>query len=369
MAVADEKGGVILHFGLPKTGSSSIQQSLAQHLNDARFHYVNLGNPNASTAVATMFKAEPASFHLHAKRNANAEELESLRDRFRRRLRRELRKARGRTAIISAEAASGLDEAELHRLCEVVAEQGGAVTAVGYVRDPRGYMESTFQQQVRGGDDCALVEGARLDYRARIEKFDNVLGRDHVRLWQFDPLQFPDGCVVQDFCNRLGISFNRTDVVRANEGLPLPALKLLYAYRRFGPGYGSGPTAVRENVLLIQQLRDCAGPKLRLHAELVDPLVEGQRDEIEWVESRLGRHFVEPVGAGDESAIHSEDDLLDFAPDSLQWLADQLGPDRPVRYDSGTPECVAEWMHRLRQKLAMTDDKIRRIRERKPGTP
>src|SRR5687768_12177731 len=58
--------GVVVHFGMPKTGTTSIQLSLSRRLADDRFHYVNLGgDPNY--AIATAFKADPARDRRHVK--------------------------------------------------------------------------------------------------------------------------------------------------------------------------------------------------------------------------------------------------------------------------------------------------------------
>jgi hypothetical protein len=343
---------IIVHFGLPKTGTTSIQHSLSRRLADARFHYVDFGDMDANYAVATAFKADPHK-RRHLKRGTLPDELPLLRERILRKLRAELDAAGGRTAVLSAEIISSLKEAELRDLHAVLANSGAEVTAAGYARRPKEAMESLFQQQVRSGRDAFGMNRLFPGYRSRIQKLDTVLGRKSVQVWLFDPASFPGQCVVRDFCSRLEIAFQPKDVIRANRGLSRPALALLYAYRRFGPGYGAGQRMQGENRRLIRRLRDLAGPKARLHSSLVAPILEKRREVIQWMEDRLEASLAEDLTAHDDGAIRSENDLLEFSPESLRWLAEALGPQFAGRWrPDPTPGEVAEWMHLLRGKVA-----------------
>jgi nucleoid DNA-binding protein len=372
----------ILHFGMHKTGSSSIKASLFRNLADEHFHYVHLdGHASVSSNIATGFMEDPMRFHVHVKLGLSTGELRELRARSVERLKSELRAAGGRTSILSSEVIGYLHEPELRDMCGLIAAEGGAPVAVGYVRRPKELMESGFQQTIKGGlEDFrgSLRWGKVPNYPARLGKFDAVLGQDNVRLWLFDPASFPDGCVVRDFCSRLGIDFPAGSVLRVNEGISLPALSLLYAYRKFGPGYGTGPHVIRENRLLVERVSTLPGPKLRLHSSLVAPVLRRRREEIAWLEARLGTSLAEDIAAHDDGAVRSEEDLLKFTPEALQWLAGELGAESSARWRPDmSPRDVADRVHRLRVKLAAEADEqdkragagvagwIRRLR----GTP
>jgi hypothetical protein len=349
---------VVMHFGMPKTGTTSIQLSLMRRLSDERFRYLKLGYANGSYAIASAFKADPGRFHRHRKEGTSAEQLRQLREEAVNGLRSQLEAASGRTAILSAEVVFGFDETELQALCRALGRHG-AVTAVGYIRRPKEFIESTFQQLVKGGRSNFAVDRLFPRYRARLETIDAVLGRESTRIWLFDPASFPGRCAVQDFCARLGIGLRPEDVTRTNEGLSRPALALLYAYRKFGPGYGVGPQVMWENKLLVRRVRKLPGPKLRLHSSLVAPVLETKRPEIEWVQERLGASLAEDIAAHDEGAVRSEEDLLAFTPESLRWLAGELGDEFAGRWRADmSPREVAEWMHLLRARTAATDPRL-----------
>lgn len=352
---------IVVHFGLPKTGSTSIQESLFRYLNDPRFHYVSFSNPKTSLVIATGFKDDPARFGAHARRGTSSDELQRLRKQAVDSLEAELQAAGGRTAILSSEAISSFHMQEIRNLCSFITKHRPAATAVAYVRRPKEYMESVFQQRVKGGVQRFRAPSLLPNFRARFEHFDAVLGRQNVGLWLFDPASFPGHCVVQDFCSRLGITFRPEDAVRANEGLSLPALSLLFAYRKFGPGYGVGPTVPLENSLLVTKIRALPGPRLRLHSSVVAPVIKARRKGIEWMEERLGASLAEDLTLHDRDAIRSEDELLRFTPEALRWLAEELG-DGYVRrwHPEMDPREVAEWMHLLRLKLAAADKRVQR---------
>jgi hypothetical protein len=352
-------GATLVHFGMHKTGTSSIQESLFQRLADPRFHYVNLGMANASTGISMCFRADMGGYGTFVKRGVHAGNLPRFREKAVGLLRAEMEACAKKIAIVSGENISQLEEAELRALHGFMAGRDRPVTAVAYVRRPKEYMESAFQQRVRGGLDSLVASKLYPGYRNRLEKFDVVYGRDNVQLWLFDPKRFPGGCVVQDFCARLGIAFRPEDAIRVNDGLSLPALSLLFAYRKFGPGFGVGPSVLYENRLLVNRIRTLPGPKLRLHSSLVAPVIAGQREDIEWMEARLGGvSLAEDLAAHDEGAIRSEEDLLRFSPEALRWLAEELGGER-WRPDMRAQE-VADWMHRLRVRLAAADEKVQK---------
>ncbi len=355
--------GIIVHFGMPKTGTTSIQLSLMRRLSDARFHYVKLEHANASYAVATGFKSDAAKFHRHRKEGTSPERLQQLKEDAVRRLNGELEAAAGRTAILSAEVIFGFDEGELANLCGALEKHSPALTAVGYIRRPKEFIESTFQQLVKGGRSEFAVDRLFPSYRKRVEKLDAVLGRKNTLLWPFEAGSFPGGCIVRDFCGRLGITFRAEDVTRTNEGLSRPALALLYAYRKFGPGYGVGPGVMRENKLLVKRIRKLPGPRMRLHSSLIAPVVEARAREIAWMEERLGASLAEPLASHDEGAVRSEQDLLSFTPESLRWLAHELGPEYAGRWRPDmSPREVADWMQILRDKMAR-EERLERSRD------
>ncbi len=62
----------IIHIGMHKTGSTSIQKSL-DGFHDQEFFYAHLGNtPNHSLAIFSLFSSHPERHHLHIARGRDS---------------------------------------------------------------------------------------------------------------------------------------------------------------------------------------------------------------------------------------------------------------------------------------------------------
>jgi hypothetical protein len=343
----------IVHVGMHKTGSSSIQHALHRGLDDASFEYADLGPPNHSLQVFSLFSGSPETHHMHGKHGRGKDEIEQFNRATRERLRRHLSDSAARNIIVSGEDITALAEDELRRFQDFLMEYVEDIDVVGYVRPPRSFMASIFHQSVKAAELQSL-DVARLypDYRGRFAKFDRVFGRDHLQLWRFDAAAFPGGDVVLDFCQRLGIALRPETVPRVNESLSREALSLLFAYRKFGPGYGVGANAVRENTQLIAALHSIAGGKTRFAPELTQSVLEANREDVRWMEERLGMALDENQQASADD-VRSEADLLNIDPAALNVLKDLIGKQLLPRGIGGqTPQEAAVLVHALREKLA-----------------
>jgi hypothetical protein len=344
----------IVHFGMHKTGSSSIQQSLYRNLVDTQFRYIDLGSANASKPLSTAFMTDPARYHAHLKRGTSASKLLQLKHGILGQLQTELKQAGPRQAIISGEDIRFLSITELQDLYTMLRCDGRRrVQAVGYIRAPKGFAESAFQQRIKVGLN-RMTNLSRLipDY-TEFQKFDQVFGRENISFWKFDPISFVAGDVVLDFCARLGIQFPQEKTLRVNEGLSLPALKLLYAYRKFGPGYGVGPNVISENKKLIQEISILKGIKLRFHSSFIRSILDSKREDIAWMEQRMGASLDEDLTKDDDIGISCEEDLLRLEPETTLWLANRLGPEYENRWHAKmTAQEVAVWMHQLRLNVS-----------------
>jgi hypothetical protein len=208
-------------------------------------------------------------------------------------------------------------------------------------------MASMFQQRLKGG--ASGLHPARLfpRYRAQLGDLVAVFGEDRVRFWRYSPDRFEEGCAVRDFCARVGIDFDPRDVVRRNVSLALPAIQLLFAYRRFGPRHGSGPVAASANQRLIRRLRALKGPGLRFHSSLVMPLLEAHGQSVAWMNARLDSPFPAVMPADSDDAVAQESDLLAFPAHALEWLAAQPEVHASGWRRTADPVAVAGAVHLL----------------------
>jgi hypothetical protein len=188
----------ILHIGMHKTGSTSIQNSL-HGIEDKRFLCAKLGEDvNHSLAIYSIFASHPERHHMHKVLGLGINAVRDYIASMRLDLERSIAVSKDRTLIISGEDITALEEGELKVLRDFLCARMDGVTVVGYVRSPAEYMASAFQERVRSGSLSTLVLGRQYrSYRKTFEKFDRVFGRENVHLWKFDPAH-----ISQELCGK-----------------------------------------------------------------------------------------------------------------------------------------------------------------------
>ncbi len=356
----------ILHAGMRKTGTTVIQKFLLNGLADPAFRFFCFGNPNgnASEGLVNAFSdlSERPSFNVRKARGR--EEILRGRPDLLNQFEAALTAAseHRQTLVVSGETLWGH---HLHRpVRDFLESRGWSVDIIGYVRPTKSWLESGFQQRLRIGygkywntlrnDGLSLP---RLNgYRKPIESLDATFGRDRVGIHAYDPQRFEAGCVVRDFVRRLGIQGELHMGPRANQSLRLPAVRLLYAYRRFGPKPSSGQAEAVADGHRIRALMGLAGDPLRFHSDLVRPAYRLVEEELTWLNNRLGFSLQENIFRDDDGpCIRLEADLFDFDAETLDWLARKTGKKtlRPAKGEA-IARAVAEQVHHLSREIPST---------------
>lgn len=328
----------ILHIGMPKTGTTSIQSSLSDSLCDRRFRLITLDNYFGNHMISAAFmptEFDRASIFF---RGVRPEQIRTIQSNAKAYLDRSLRSARksGQVPIISAEIIWMFSKEQLRTLSNFLAKRGFRSKVYGYIRAPLDMLESVLQQKIKIGrvepwkELLGMIRG--FPYRRKISELDDVFGQESVDLKFFDPASFPSKCVVVDLCERAGIEFSRNKVVRVNESLNLNAIKFLHSLGRYRVAQGKTLPASMTTMDMLKWeslahvLKTVPGPPLRLHSSLTLPLVEATKVEQLAIEERLRRSvpLTLAVRRKDEG-IRSESDLNRFDRVALDWLEDFTG--------------------------------------------
>lgn len=338
----------IMHIGMHKTGSSSIQSALSRHLEDSRFRYLDLGLPNHSLPLFTVFSHR--IHHLFQKEALTKQQVLAYRENTIRRLSHECESSRNNNAIalISGEDICNLTHKELSSFHDYLKGYFDTIDVVAYVRTPKSFMESAFQQRLKGGLSRFNIDSLYPSYRERFEKFENVFGQACLKYWLFEEKGFEQGDVVRDFYYRLGIAFKPKDSVRVNASLSKEAVALLFIYRRLGPGYVTGEDAHRKDQLLVTALGQVGKGKLELSTELMRAVLEKNSEDIAWMECRLGVPFNDELGNSDlDNVVATEEDLLNVSGMTITELNGILRANGVLPVASKEPRDLAKAIHRL----------------------
>jgi hypothetical protein len=339
---------LIIHIGMNKTGSSSIQESMHKNLYNERFKYMQLSSPNHSGPLQMLFLKNSNTNASIAARALTIKENRVEKNRIQSNLINQIVEVQSAKFILSGEGLTKLSEEELLNLKLFFNRFFSHISIVGYVRTPKSFIESSFQQRLKGPKSVNRINNISPEYYQRFNKFDNIFGKKNVMLWKFDPKTFPEGDVVLDFCQKLGIPFMKEQSIKVNESLSLEAIALLYVYRKYGPSYGVGKGAGAEMAFIVKKLSQFGHKKFKTSPSLMKPILENLQEDIGWMEARLGESLSESMK--DESdAIHSEEELEKIALESVKELLPLVDQKYiPEGTDTTTIEGVVATVHALR---------------------
>lgn len=343
----------IVHLGMPKTGSTAIQTALAQSIRDPRLAYANLPGI-CHEEICSLFADAPERYHSNVRQGLRGAALEACNREARAALVKGFTEHHCDMELISCEGIYHLSRQGLERLKDFLQPYFDQITVVGYVRPPRSFMESAFQELVKYFDlDRFDFSSIYHPYR-KLEVFDQVFGRERVQLWKFDTAAFPGGDVVQDFCHRLGITPQAGAPSPVNEALSQEAVAALFAFNRHGHAgrFGERRFALVDN--LVHLLADIGQNRFRFADSLMDQVMADYSDDLAWIESRLGQSLQEPRR---DAGIDSEAALLQVAAAAIPTIRPLLDVRHlPPQASGTTPEAAAALLDALLDQIAAEQD-------------
>jgi len=336
-----------IHIGMHKTGSTSIQATLQQYLNDVEYTYFDLKTINHSLRIFSLFSLDKVARDLQTK-NFSTSEIVDFNNDTQKMIIENILHAKTPRMIISGENISLLSQKSLIHMKGFLLQYFEKITILGYVRSPKSYIQSMFQESVkRNGIGHFKLEKMYPSYRDKFEKFDIVFGRENVKLWKFDPKVFPLNDVSMDFCKKLNIHMDPKNIVHTNVTLSKESLSVLYIYRKYGSGFGKGKNVISENFHLIKLLGSMGKSKARFSFSLISEILEKNKNDIAWMENRLNDSLKENH-KNFEDDIKKEEDLIQVNKEFVQVLTSKFRYNRTV----DSLEDIVDLIHFIRITLA-----------------
>ncbi|MEM8577479.1 MAG: hypothetical protein AAGF60_06475 [Pseudomonadota bacterium] len=328
MSVGSDRSKCILHIGMPKTGSSSIQEFLGTAQTSGALDsavYAWPTQPNHSAIISNAFETAPA----HRKRfHPQKPEFEpGTHQRVRAEIASLKQQAERTTStgqrtfvpvVISGERMSLMSDEGLGSLCETLHDIFDDVASVCYVRPLSSYLASAMQQILKHGpadfDECTRP----FNYKKTFSRLDRIFGAGNLTLVPYIRAHLAEGDVVQDFLSRIGISVDAETAVTTNTSMSREAASLLYAYWLANTPKGQKYTGVKSNSEIISVATGLANTertkKFGFDKSLIAEILKRERENVVWMADRLGLSFDDMYSAseGIEGGIASEADLLAY---------------------------------------------------------
>lgn len=214
-----EKKRIIIHPGYNKTGSTSIQATLYSEVNREVFENNNIDFLATKEGYAIEYRSILREYD-----NAKYDEIKN-----------EIIKKLNQNAndlIVSDEFLITLSQNELNVLKELFQENSKyelEFVVVILIRNPISYIDSAYQQSVKGGHkfdkqlDIAINYFVEHIYRKAIEdRFCVVFGRENTYVYSFEILIKTESGIVGGFLQAVGmdeIEIDKLTIIRTNDSL------------------------------------------------------------------------------------------------------------------------------------------------------
>lgn len=341
----------VVHIGMHKTGSSSIQSMLYNQLNDDNFHFTKLGGANQSAQIFSLFADHPEKYHGHVARGWMEDEVQRYNEQNLKMLVNGFKsKSKSIVEIISGEDIGYFNFDELCRLNDFIKIYFRSVKIIAYIRPPASYIQSAFQELVKHGLNRFDLSGCNPNY-TRFKMFDTVFGRDNIIIRPFVSGQLLGGDIVKDFAHTLGVSLDEKNItIKDNESISRDALGLLYVYQKYTNGFARSSNIFFERSKLIEALSKIGSSRLKFSSSVIDPIIAQNKEGIKYIDQFIPGSLREEIAVSD-SSISCEGDLMTFSNETiiaLNGLIGKISFDDKVNY---LPNEVAELVEILKNSL------------------
>ncbi|WP_447041208.1 hypothetical protein [Vibrio parahaemolyticus] len=305
---------IILHAGLHKTASTSIQEALKSahdELAKKRIAYPLLdinGNvaSNHSFMMYSLFCNEPEKYHINQKWGYNtADKVKQLNDYYEQYLTNIINDKANDVVLISAEDLFSLDKSSLIKLKSFLEEKFNvSIEIVFYVRHLCDYLQSVIQQRVKdGGWKELLLSEIRHGHLGRvsdkISQFDDVFGKDSVKAYKYeDAIKYPGGIINHFLNNILGVDDVRFDDVKYNNSLSFESFAIHSKVNKKFPLYKDGVLSSERKHDDLHLVVNLPGVKFCLEQSFFDRCYTDLFEEFKFLNQRFDIEYAPKVCAG-----------------------------------------------------------------------
>ena len=309
---------LVLHIGMAKTGTSSIQDTLghgAEQLREQGIYYAPWKPFNHSFTFSTLFLRNPQKSFYYKQLSpitdeAWAQELQRLRALWQ----QLFASFEHGTCVISAENLGRLSAEEIDSLKEFVSPWFDEIRVVAYVRHPLQALKSQWEQNVKElsepltGEAVLARTKQRLTYRF-FERWIDAFGRENFILRRFDPAKFVDGNLLSDFLHAASLNIGaelKLPELESNQSLGAEGAAFLLAMNARYPLYTENEYnlergMVRRQHLFYKAMRESGASPLVINVRFDEGEAESFNRKIRFLNSLLPEaDRFEPVVASSE---------------------------------------------------------------------
>lgn len=241
----NKKRTVVLHIGMPKTGTTSIQKTLYNNreflLNNYDIYYPKYINFNHWLKFGICFLNDEGAKKFIERRSINISNITELNE-YARKLKelwiKEFMESDSKYfVIVSEDLISRYSFEEIYEMKQFLLNYFDEIQIVMYVRNFESYFRSQTQQFLKiYYMDLDQIKERILEvynFQKNIQNYIDVFGIDKIFIKLFNKDKFYNGSLVQDFLKTItDHDFSILNEERENESIGQFATSLIYAYRQ-----------------------------------------------------------------------------------------------------------------------------------------
>lgn len=278
---------LVLHVGMEKTGTSTIQDSLGEQSQKLKGHGIVVPNwrPfNHSYDFTTLFMDDPKRSFLYKQSSPISDKgWSNLLGKNKKRWVRLFSAFKSGTCIVSAENLSVLSKREIERVLEFVNPHFDQVIAIAYVRNPQDSIRSRWEQRVkqiqepRSGEEILVATKNAFSFRF-IDRWVGALGSNNLRVRNFNHAITACDSLLHDFFHALDLPEHLADSMESqssNTSLGREGAALMLAYNSKYPMYLDGKYnpdrgLARHVYIMYDAMRSVRSEKLKFEVRFND---------------------------------------------------------------------------------------------------
>ena len=294
-----KKKEVYVHIGMPKTGTTTLQNYLsAEYVNLEKYSilYPNSGRENCvGHHILTALELDEYTLEYSKK------QYQKLID--------EIEKSKCKKVIISSETYSGLkrDYLLIDDLSNYLGEKYD-IKIIIYIREHIDFIKSYYMQRLKGGrkifensflgdiEDFYKKNKDYFNYFKRIQYLETKFGKNNLMIRVYDKKLLDDGDIIKDFLNILKIDFKKsTEIKNDNSSID-------YIFANLIQLYDSAFINVlheRGSDLFIKRRQNIINPLIKASLLIknkdISSILEILKNVIEYIEPQINKSLFEQI--------------------------------------------------------------------------
>ncbi|MCH2094022.1 MAG: hypothetical protein MK160_02795 [Rhodobacteraceae bacterium] len=322
----------IVHIGMHKTGTSSIQASFAKVPPSKTAYYTSNGT-NLNQWARVMFEGIESFGTSRQQTHFADADFAELRQAESDKTDAFLSTCEQNAVILSAERFTYMSDDATAQFADWLNTRFSSVDVYAYVRDPLSFCRSSLQQRIKAISPDLSVHLDFPNYRKRFEKFETHFGSENINYRLFRRSGLKEENVVPDFADWIGSAYNMADIISENEGMSLESLAFLVLLNQ---GDRRGFQSMRQTPALSELVADVLsfpGSKWHYSEEMQSKIMTDIASDCDWMDSRLPLPLLRHEIASGQ-CVGGMEDLTAIGIESFETVRDHL-LDR--RFERDTP--------------------------------